>query len=191
MSEVTQILRAIESGDAQGTEKLFMLLYDDLRRLAASKLSHESSGQSLQATELVHEAYMRLVGSSGEASWENRAHFFAAASEAMRRILINRARDKKRLKRGGEAKRLHLDNVQLALDTPAEELLALNDAIEQLAQHDPLCADLVKLRFFGGLKLSEVADCLRLPRRTADRYWAFARAWLADHLRRERPEGES
>ena len=185
MSDVTQILSEISAGSAQGTETLLALLYDDLRRMAASKLSHEAAGQSLQATELVHEAYMRLVGSAGSPSWENRAHFFGAASEAMRRVLINRARDKKRLKRGGDAKRLCLDDIQVALDTPEDDLLALNEAIELLQQHDSVCAELVKLRFFGGLSLGDAAECLKLAPRTADRFWAYARAWLADRLRQE------
>jgi RNA polymerase sigma factor (TIGR02999 family) len=184
MSEVTHILDAISGGDPQATERLLPLLYDDLRRMAASKLAHEKSGQSLQATELVHEAYMRLLG-PGRVTWDNRRHFFAAASEAMRRILINRARDKRRLKRGGTATRIQLEEIQLALETPSEELLALNEAIEQLAREDALSANLVKLRFFAGLKLAEAAACLQLPRRTADRYWAFARAWLAERLTRE------
>lgn len=189
MSDITQILSEISAGSVHDTETLLTLLYEDLRRMAASKLSRESAGTSLQATELVHEAYMRLVGSTGSPSWENRAHFFGAASEAMRRILVNRARDKKRMKRGGKAKRICLDEIQLALDTPDDDLLALNEAIDQLQQHDKLCAELVKLRFFGGLSMADAADCLRLSPRTADRYWAYARAWLADRLRNGNADG--
>lgn len=183
MSNVTQILSEISAGAAQPTETLLALLYDDLRRMAAGKLAHEGAGQSLQATELVHEAYMRLVGNHGSPSWENRAHFVGAASEAMRRILINRARDKKRLKRGGGAKRLSLNEIHAAQETPDEDLLALDEAIGYLQQHDSICAQLVKLRFFGGLSLAEAANCLNLAPRTADRYWSYARAWLADQLR--------
>ncbi len=184
MSDVTRILQAIVPGDSVATDNLLALVYDDLRRLAALKLAHERPGQTLTATALVHEVYLRLVQRDDEKVWANRGHFFAAAAEAMRRILINRARDKNRLRRGGGARRLCLEDIQLALDTPCDELLAVNEAIEQLGLEDELCANLVKLRFFAGLTLAEVAQCLDLPRRTADRYWAFSRAWLADWFRR-------
>jgi RNA polymerase sigma factor (TIGR02999 family) len=158
------------------------LVYEELRKLAAAKLKQEKPGQTLQATGLVHEAYLRLVDVDKAQNWDSRGHFFAAAAEAMRRILINRARDKKRLKRGGDYKRIDLDQVELALDTPEEELLALDEAMQLLAEEDKVGADLVKLRFFAGLNLRQAAESLGVPRRTADRHWAYARAWLYEHL---------
>jgi RNA polymerase sigma factor (TIGR02999 family) len=184
VNDVSQILCAIEQGDSHATEQLLPLVYDELRRLAARKLAQESPGQTLEATALVHEAYMRLVDVDKTQTWETRGHFFAAAAEAMRRILLNRARDKKRLKRGGGRRKLDLNQIEIALDTPSGDLIALDDALEKLAQEDKLCADLVKLRFFAGLKLGEAAASLGIPRRTADRYWSFARAWLFEELRR-------
>jgi len=183
MSDVTRILSQIDAGDPQAAEQLLPLLYDELRRLAAVKLAHEQPGQTLQATALVHEAYLRLVGGEQGQHWDSRGHFFAAAAEAMRRILINRARDSNRQKRSGDRQRVDLDSIEVALDTPAEELLALDDALEQLASEDKQCADLVQLRFFAGLTLGEAAEALGMPRRTADRHWAYARAWLFDRLR--------
>src|SRR4051794_32663093 len=181
MSEVTRVLSAIEQGDPQAAEQLLPLVYDELRKLAAQKLAQESPDQTLQATALVHEAYLRLVRpASGsrepceEQQWEGRRHFFAAAAEAMRRILINRARDRGRVKRGGGWRRLHLDDINLSVAEPPDELLILNDALEKLAQEDPACAELVNLRFFAGLTLDEAAETLGIVRRTADRYWAFA-----------------
>src|SRR5206468_8501942 len=158
-------------------------------QLAAQKMAQEAPGQTLQATALVHEAYLRLVA-SGDASapreprWDSRGHFFAAAAEAMRRILLDRARDKHRLKRGGGWRRLRLDQIDLAVDEPPDDLPALDQALEKLAQEDALCAELVKLRFFAGLTLEEAAGILGLARRTADRYWSFARSWLYDALGR-------
>ena len=184
MSDVTRILSAIDQGDPAAAEQLLPLVYEELRRLAAQKLSHEKPGQTLQATELVHEAYLRLVGSEGR-SWDSRGHFFAAAAEAMRRILLNRARDKKRHKRHGARTQLDLERIEIALETPEEELIAVDEAIERLAHLDQPCADLVKLRFFAGLTLAEAADALGIARRTADRHWAFARAWLYDYLSQE------
>ena len=167
------------------------LVYDELRKLAAQKLAQEAPGQTLQATDLVHEAYLRLVRAAGGSSdppderhWDGRAHFFAAAAEAMRRILINRARDRGRRKRGGGWRRLRLERLDLSLANPTDELLALNDALDRLAQEDPVCAELVKLRFFAGLTLDEAARALGVVRRTADRYWAFARAWLYAAVRK-------
>jgi RNA polymerase sigma factor (TIGR02999 family) len=183
MNGVSQILSGIEQGDSHAAEQLLPLVYDELRRLAARKLAQETPGQTLEATELVHEAYMRLVDVAKTQAWETRGHFFAAAAEAMRRILLNRARDKKRLKRGGGRQKLDLNHIEIALDTPSDDLIALDEALEKLTQEDKLCADLVKLRFFAGLKLGEAAASLGIPRRTADRYWAFARAWLFDQLR--------
>ena len=184
MSEVTRILTAIEAGDQLASAKLLPLVYDELRRLAAVKMAQEKPGQTLQATALVHEAYIRLVDTAKVPHWDSRRHFFAAAAEAMRRILINRARDKKRLKRAGKRQELDLDQLVVAHDAPDGDLLALNDAVAKLEGEDALCAELVKLRFFAGLKQGETAEALGLPRRTADRYWSFARAWLYDELRR-------
>jgi RNA polymerase sigma factor (TIGR02999 family) len=189
MSEVTRLLSAIQQGDPRAAEQLLPLVYDELRKLAAHKLTREAPGQTLQATALVHEAYLRLVASGDasaprEPSWDGRRHFFAAAAEAMRRILIDRARDKGRLKRGGSWRRLQLDHIDLPLQEPSGDLLALDEALEKLAQEDELCANLVKLRFFAGLTLDEAASSLGIARRSADRYWAFARSWLYDELRR-------
>lgn len=184
MTDITRILQAIAPGDSAATDKLLPLVYEDLRHLAASKLSHERPGQSLTATALVHEVYLRLIGADREKTWANRRHFFAAAAEAMRRILINRARDRSRLKRGGGAHRISLDEIELALDTPSEELLALDEAVQALAAEDSDCAELVKLRFFSGLTIGEVADCLQVSRRTAERDWTYARAWLMEWLSR-------
>jgi RNA polymerase sigma factor (TIGR02999 family) len=183
MNEVSRILSAIAEGDASAATELLPLVYDELRRLAAQKLAHETPGQTLQPTALVHEAYVRLVGSSPEQEWDNCGHFFAAAAEAMRRILLDRARNKRRLKRGGGWRRL--DKLDVSVEEPPEELLALDDALAKLAQEDALCADLVKLRFFAGLTLEEAASALGIARRSADRYWAFARSWLFDQLRQE------
>jgi RNA polymerase sigma factor (TIGR02999 family) len=185
MSEVTRILSAIEQGDPHAAEQLLPLVYDALRQLAAQKLAQERPGQTLQATALVHEAYLRLVGGESPAgqSWDGRRHFFAAAAEAMRRILLDRARDRRRIKRGGGWRRLQLDQIDLPVAEPPDDLLALEEALEKLGQEDPLCAELVKLRFFAGLTSEEAAAALGLARRTADRYWAFARSWLYDALR--------
>jgi RNA polymerase sigma factor (TIGR02999 family) len=183
MSDVTQILSAIEHGDPSSADQLLPLVYDELRRLAAQRLAHEQPGQTLQATALVHEAYLRLVGTEPVQHWDSRRHFFAAVAEAMRRILLDRARDKRRLKRGGNWRRLRLEEIDLSVSDPPADLPALDEALERLAQEDPLCAELVKLRFFAGLTLKEAAATLGLPRRSADRTWAFARSWLYDALR--------
>ena len=182
MNEVTRILSAIEHGDPLAAEQLLPLVYDELRKLAAHRLVKEKPGQTLQATALVHEAYLRLVDAGRAQSWDSRGHFFAAAAEAMRRILLNRARDRGRLKRGRDRQRIHLDQIEVALDTPDEDLLALDEAMEALAVEDAACASLVKLRFFAGLSLREAAEALGIPRRTADRHWAYARAWLCARL---------
>lgn len=185
VSQVTRILSAIDQGDPSAAEQLLPLVYDELRKLAAQRLAQESPGQTLQATALVHEAYLRLVGSAGDDGdladgrrWDSRGHFFAAAAEAMRRILINRARDRGRLKRGGGWRRLRLGDIDLSVAEPPRELFLLDDALDQLAREDPACAQLVKLRFFAGLTLDEAARAMGVVRRTADRYWAFARSWL-------------
>jgi RNA polymerase sigma factor (TIGR02999 family) len=182
MSEVTRILDAIDDGDPQAAAQLLPLVYDELRKLAAHKLAQEKPGQTLQATALVHEAYLRLVDVPQAQPWNSRGHFFAAAAEAMRRILVNRARDKQCIKRGGDYRRIELEQIEIALDMPAENLIELDDAMQHLAEADQIGAELVKLRFFAGLTLKEAAECLGIPRRTADRHWAFARAWLYDQL---------
>jgi RNA polymerase sigma factor (TIGR02999 family) len=182
MSHVTQILNAIEQGDPHAAEQLLPLVYDELRQLAAQRLAQEKPGQTLQATALVHEAYLRLVDTEKAQQWNSRGHFFAAAAEAMRRILLKRARDKMRHKRGGGRKRIDLDQVTVADRAADEELIALDDCLERLAQEDPAGAELVKLRFFAGLTHEEAAAALGLPRRTADRTWAYARAWLCEAL---------
>jgi RNA polymerase sigma factor (TIGR02999 family) len=189
MSEVTRILSAIEQGDPHAAEKLLPLVYDELRKLAAQKLAQEKPGQTLQATALVHEAYLRLVGRGKEGPgeeqrWDSRGHFFAAAAEAMRRILINQARDKRRDKRGGGWRRVDLDRLAVVDDASHEDLLALDEALEQLAKENKACAELVKLRFFTGLTQEQAAACLGISRRTANRYWAFSRVWLYDALRK-------
>jgi RNA polymerase sigma factor (TIGR02999 family) len=182
MSDVTCILSAIEQGDPLASEGLLPLVYDELRKLAAAKLAQEKPGQTLQATALVHEAYLRLVNAAKIQRWDSRGHFFAAAAEAMRRILINRARDKKRDKRGSERHRVELDQIEIALETNDEELIALDDALTQLAVEDPEAARLVNLRFFAGLTLRDAALSLGLSQRTAERQWSYARAWLYARL---------
>jgi RNA polymerase sigma factor (TIGR02999 family) len=185
MSDVTRILSAIESGDRQLADELLPIVYDELRTLAAQRLAHEKPGQTLTATALVHEAYLRLVGPANAQGWASRGHFFAAAAEAMRRILINRARDKNRQKRGGGFRRIDLDQLESVLETDDEELLALDEALEQLAVEDNVAAELVKLRFFAGLTLRETAEAMGLSQRTAERQWAYAQAWLYARLRRD------
>ena len=189
MSDVTRILSAIEQGDPHAAEQLLPLVYDELRQLAAQKLAQEKPGQTLQATALVHEAYLRLVGTDRVQRWDSRGHFFAAAAQAMRRILLNQARDKKRLKRGGERRRVDLDQVEIALDTDDEQMIAIDDALTQLAAEDPGAAQLVNLRFFAGLTLKDAADSMGLAFRTAERQWAYARAWLYARLRQEDRQG--
>jgi RNA polymerase sigma factor (TIGR02999 family) len=191
MTAVTRILSLIEQGNPHAAEQLLPLVYDELRKLAAEKMAQEKPGQTLQATALVHEAYLRLVGSGGPhppekaQHWNSRGHFFAAAAEAMRRILINRARDKGRQKRGGGWQRLELDRLAVADAASEEETLAVDEALQRLEQHNKPCADLVKLRFFSGLTMKEAAAALGIAPRTAQRYWAFARAWLYDALRQD------
>jgi RNA polymerase sigma factor (TIGR02999 family) len=185
MSEVTRILSAIEQGDPSASEQLLPLVYEELRKLAAQKLAQEKPGQTLQATALVHEAYVRLVDTEQAQQWNSRGHFFGAAAEAMRRILVNRARDKGRLKRGGGRKRVDLDHLSDPATTSGDDLLALDEALERLTNAHAECAALVKLRFFAGLTQQEAAAALGLASRTADRQWAFARAWLFDALGRD------
>ena len=182
--QVTRVLQAIEAGDARASKELLPLVYDQLRALAAQRMRHERPGQTLQATALVHEAYVRLVGQGGleGAMWDGRGHFFAAAAEAMRRILIDRARARGALKRGGDRPRMTLDQSSLTLDAPPPEILDLDEALKRLEAEDPVKADLVKLRFFGGLSLSEAAAILGISDSTADRYWAYSRAWLYNEM---------
>ncbi len=177
MSDVTRILVAIEQGDVKAADELLPLVYEELRRLAAQKMSREPPGQTLQATALVHEAYIRLVGSQDQ-NWSGRTHFFAAAAEAMRRILIDNARRKQRLKRGGGQQKVGLTDAEPAIEGPSDDLIALDEALARLAEIDKTKADLVKLRYFAGLTLEQAAGVLNLPERTAKRYWAHARAWL-------------
>ncbi|MHC4070923.1 MAG: ECF-type sigma factor [Planctomycetota bacterium] len=190
MSEVTRILAAIEHGDVRAVDELFPLVYRELRQLAAQRLSKEKPGQTLQATALVHEAYLRLVGGE-EQSWSGRGHFFYAAAEAMRRILIENARRKRRLKRGGDRRRIDLQDADLVVEGPSDDLIALDEALEKLAKQDKVKADLVKLRFFTGLTGEQAAEVLGISLNTADRYWAYARSWLHLEILRdsETPRG--
>jgi RNA polymerase sigma factor (TIGR02999 family) len=181
MSDVTQILFAIEQGDERAAEKLLPLIYDELKKLAAARMAAERPGHTLQPTALVHEAYLRLVDGTQAQQWDSRGHFFAAAAEAMRRILMDHARDRNRLKREGGWQRIDLENVDLGVRDA--DPLSLDEALERLAAADERSANLVKLRCFAGLSLGEAAALLHLPRRTADRCWAFARAWLFKELR--------
>jgi RNA polymerase sigma factor (TIGR02999 family) len=178
MNDLTQILGAIEDGDPHAAEQLLPLVYVELRKLAAHKLAQEKPGQTLQATALVHEAYLRLVGESEQQHWNSRGHFFAAAAEAMRRILIDLAREKLALKRGGDRKRVPLEEVDPPAGTPPEDLLALDEALEHLTRLDPTAGQLVKLRYFAGLSVEQAAAALNLATATAYRHWTFARAWL-------------
>ena len=183
MSDVTTILSAIEQGDPSAAEQLLPLVYDELRKLAAQKLAHEKPGQTLQATALVHEAYVRLVGSGpAREGWSGRNHFFAAAAEAMRRILVENARRKGSQKRGGDRGRPDIDVSELAAPELREDLLALDEALDRLAVADPEAARLVQLRYFAGLTLAEAAQVLGVSARTADRLWVYARTWLYQAL---------
>ncbi|MHC4146547.1 MAG: ECF-type sigma factor [Planctomycetota bacterium] len=177
MSNITHILSAIEQGDAQAADKLLPLVYEELRLLAAQKMSQESPGQTLQATALVHEAYIRLVGSE-DGNWNSQGHFFAAAAEAMRRILIENARRKRSRKHGGSRRRVDIENVELAIQGPSDDLIALDEALKKLSKKDKAKADLVKLRYFAGLTCAQAAKMLGIAGSTADEHWAYARAWL-------------
>jgi RNA polymerase sigma factor (TIGR02999 family) len=181
MTDVTRILSALENGDPHAAEQLLPLVYDELRKLAAQRLAQERPGQTLQATALVHEAYLRLVDTDKVQAWNSRGHFFAAAAEAMRRILIDNARKKRRPKHGGDRQRVDLEE-SLCRREGGDNLLALDDALTRLAQQEPRKAELVKLRYFAGLSLEEAAACLGISSATAKRYWAVARAWLFDAL---------
>jgi RNA polymerase sigma factor (TIGR02999 family) len=187
MSEVTRVLSAIEEGDPHAAEQLLPLVYDELRRLAAQKLAQEEPGQTLEATALVHEAYIRLVDVDKAQHWNSRGHFFAAAAEAMRRILVENARRKSSLKRGGRRARQELDEENLEAPQVPDELIALDEALSQLAVTDPKAAELVKLRYFAGLTVQQAAEVLGISPRTADFLWAFARAWLLRKIEGEEP----
>ena len=178
MTEATQILRQIEQGEPLAAARLLPIVYDELKKLAAARLAHERPGQTLQPTALVHEAYVRLVDVKQAQGWESRGHFFAAAAEAMRRILVDAARRKRRAKHGGDRKRVSLDDVALAVPDLRHDLLTLDAALTRLAAEEPQAARLVELRHFAGLSLPEAAQVLRISPRTADRVWAYARAWL-------------
>ncbi len=183
MSGVTQILASIERGDPHAAEHLLPLVYDELRKLAARRMADEAADHTLQATALVHEAYLRLVDAPESRHWNSRGHFFMAAAEAMRRILVESARRKQRAKHGGDRQRIDLDQLDLAADQTSEELLALDKALEGLAAEEPACAEIVKLRYFAGLTIEEAAAARGISVRTANRDWAFAKAWLHQDLR--------
>jgi RNA polymerase sigma factor (TIGR02999 family) len=182
MADVTQILSHIEQGDPTAAEQLLPLVYDELRKLAAQKLALEKPGQTLPATGLVHEAYLRLVDVDHAQRWKSRGHFFAAAAEAMRRILVENARRKRREKHGGQIHRVPLDELRIAIDSPPDELLRLDETLEELAKLDAQTAELVKLRCFAGLSVEQAADLLGISHRTAYRDWAYARAWLFNRI---------
>jgi RNA polymerase sigma factor (TIGR02999 family) len=186
MSEITQILSAIEEGDPAAAEQLLPLVYEELRQLAAQKLAHETPGQTLQATALVHEAYLRLVGDRGVSEgWNSRGHFFAAAAEAMRRILVENARRRSRAKHGGVRRRVDMDQAAEMCDEAPDDFLDLSEALDRFEKTDAVAAQVVKLRYFAGLSLPEVASALGLSLRTAERNWTFARTWLHRELTRQ------
>jgi RNA polymerase sigma factor (TIGR02999 family) len=178
MTDVTRILSAIEQGDPKVADQLFPLIYDELRTLAAQKLAQEKPGQTLQATALVHEAYLRLVDQKHAPQWNGRTHFFRAAAEAMRRILVDRARAKRAQKRGGGRRQVDLELAGEAVDEAADEIVALDEALEGFTRHDPAKAELVKLRYFAGMSVEEAASVLGISRATADRHWRYAKTWL-------------
>jgi len=177
MNDVTQILNAIDRGDPKAAEELLPLVYEELRKLAASRMANEATSQTLQPTALVHEAWLKLAGGSQQ-QWDSRAHFFGAAAEAMRRILIDNARRKKALRHGGGQARLDIEEIDIAVPEQDERLLAINDALDKLAAQDPQKAELVKLRYFAGMSLEEASAILRISEATAKRWWAYAKAWL-------------
>jgi len=184
MNDVTQILNAIRAGDAEAADQLLPIVYDELRRLAARKLAHEAPGQTLQATALVNEVCLRLLGAQ-HSNWENRGHFFAAAAEAMRRILIDRARRKLRIRHGGQRQRVELQDIHLVYELPSDDLMALDEALQRLEAEDRTKAELLKLRFFTGLSSAQAAQVLGISKATADRYWTYARAWLYHEITKD------
>jgi RNA polymerase sigma factor (TIGR02999 family) len=182
MNDVTRILSNLAQGDAHAAGQLLPLVYDELRRLAAARMAEEAPGHTLNATALVHEAYIRLVGPADAACWDNRGHFFAAAAEAMRRLLVENARRKKRQKRGGDRQRIALEAAEPEVQAPSEDLVALDDALTRLTAHDPIKAEVVKLRFFAGLTMPEISRTLNISLATAERHWTYARTWLYAEL---------
>ena len=188
MNDVTRILSAIEQGNSMAAESLLPLVYQELRRLAKQRLAQEKSGQTLQATALVHEAYLRLVGGEEPSQWNGRRHFFAAAAEAMRRILVEAARRRRRLKHGGGLQRAEVELANLTTRMSSEELIALDEALEQLGQEDPVKARLITLRYFGGMTIEQAAETLGISRVTAHRYWTYARAWLHQKITGGKPD---
>lgn len=186
MSAVTEILSAVQSGDRQAAAQLLPLVYGELRQLAAARLARESDAHSLNATALVHEAYLRLVGTADREKWDGRPHFFAAAAEAMRRILVDAARQRQSEKHGGQVTVVPLSQIELPLRQPPEEVIALSEALDRLGEVNPQAAELVKLRYYAGFTLKEIADLQNIAPRTADNLWAYARAWLAVQLRAPR-----
>jgi RNA polymerase sigma factor (TIGR02999 family) len=187
MEHVTRILSAVEQGDPTAAEKLLPLVYDELRKLAAQRMASERPDHTLGATALVHEAYLRLVGNDRDVQWDGRGHFFAAAAEAMRRILIDSARRKRRPKHGGDRRRINLDEAASLSESPFDDLLAIDDALKKLAAHEPVKAELVKLRFFAGMTIPEAAQVLGISHATAERYWTYARTWLYCELESPAP----
>jgi RNA polymerase sigma factor (TIGR02999 family) len=182
MTDASRILKAVEQGDPHAAAQLLPLVYDELRRLAAQRIAQEQPGLTLDATSLVHEAYLRLVGNAPDKPWNGRGHFFAAAAEAMRRILIEKARRRRRARHGGDRKRLPLHDSQVAENAAADRLLAVDDALDRLAREDAKAAEVVKLRYFAGLTIEETAEALNISVRTTNRHWAYARAWLYQQL---------
>ena len=185
MSDVTQLLGAIDAGDPKAAGELLPLVYEELRKLAAAKMAQEKPGQTLQATALVHEAWLRLIGSDEQKAWNGRGHFFGAAAEAMRRILVDRARQKARRRHGGGLERVDLEHVNLATEDSDETLLAMSEALEALARESPQKAEIVKLRYFTGLENQEIADALGISLSSVERGWAYARSWLHRELKRK------
>jgi RNA polymerase sigma factor (TIGR02999 family) len=184
MSDVTRVLSAIEHGDPHAAEQLLPLVYDELRKLAAAKLAHEKPGQTVQATALVHDAYIRLVDVDKAQQWNGRGHFFSAAAEAMRRILVEQARRKRSIKRGGDLQRQPLEDLEIEAPEPSVDLLSLDELLERFERMDPAAATLVKLRYYAGLTIPQAAEALGISPSTADRYWAYARAWLHAELKK-------
>jgi len=182
MIHVTRILSAIEQGDPQAAEQLLPLVYDELHKLAAHRVAQEAPGQTLNATALVHEAYLRLVGNGAEPHWNGRGHFFAAAAEAMRRLLVERARRKGRIRHGGGRLRIDLENLDVEAEQGGDDLLALDEALQRLCAEEPIAAEVVKLRYFAGLTAAATAAALGISLRTANRHWAYAKAWLYRHM---------